>query len=81
MIKRSTLWVMVIASAFAVANLCYNQPLLAAITQSFHVAVQQVGLCVRATAICAARRVDTQWLFVEVMRQGSFAAVARDRKS
>ncbi len=42
--RRSTLWVMAIASAFAVANLYYNQPLLAAIAQSFHASVQQVGL-------------------------------------
>lgn len=42
--KRSTLWVMAIASAFAVANLYYNQPLLAAIAQTFHASVQQVGL-------------------------------------
>lgn len=42
--KRSTLWVMALASAFAVANLYYNQPLLAAIAQSFDAPVQQVGL-------------------------------------
>ncbi len=42
--RRNTLWVMAIASAFAVANLYYNQPLLAAIAQSFHASVQQVGL-------------------------------------
>lgn len=42
--KRRSLWVMAITSGAAVANLYYNQPLLAVIAQSFHADAHQAGL-------------------------------------
>jgi len=41
--KRSIIWIMAVTSAAAVANLYYNQPLLAVIAQSFHASAHQVG--------------------------------------
>ncbi len=42
--RRSIVWMMAVTSGAAVANLYYNQPLLAVIAQSFHVSAHQVGL-------------------------------------
>ena len=41
--KRQTFWLMAITCAFAVANLYYNQPILAEIAQSFNVTAAEVG--------------------------------------
>jgi predicted MFS family arabinose efflux permease len=41
--KPQASWLMAIICAFAVANLYYNQPILAAITQSFQVSAAEVG--------------------------------------
>jgi predicted MFS family arabinose efflux permease len=41
--KPQTSWLMAIICAFAVANLYYNQPILAAIAQSFQVSAAEVG--------------------------------------
>ena len=41
--KRQTFWLMAITCAFAVANLYYNQPILAEIAQSFDVTAAEVG--------------------------------------
>lgn len=41
--KPQIFWLMAIVCAFAVANLYYNQPILAAIAQSFHVNAADVG--------------------------------------
>lgn len=41
--KQETVWLMAVTCALAVANLYYNQPLLAAIAQSFHASASQVG--------------------------------------
>src|SRR5919199_796322 len=49
--RRDTVWVMAIICAFAVANLYYNQPLLAQIGQSFQVSAQQAGFIPMFTQI------------------------------
>lgn len=49
--RRDTVWVMAIICAFAVANLYYNQPLLAQIGQSFEVSAQQAGFIPMFTQI------------------------------
>ncbi|NJK51811.1 MAG: MFS transporter [Leptolyngbyaceae cyanobacterium SU_3_3] len=41
--KPQTSWLMALICAFAVANLYYNQPILAMIAQSFHVSAAEVG--------------------------------------
>jgi predicted MFS family arabinose efflux permease len=41
--KPQTSWLMAMICAFAVANLYYNQPILAAIAQSFQVSAAEVG--------------------------------------
>jgi predicted MFS family arabinose efflux permease len=41
--KPQTSWLMSIICAFAVANLYYNQPILAEIAKSFHVSAAEVG--------------------------------------
>lgn len=41
--KPQTFWLMAIICGFAVANLYYNQPILAEIAQSFHASAAQVG--------------------------------------
>jgi predicted MFS family arabinose efflux permease len=41
--KPQTSWLMAIICAFAVANLYYNQPILAEIAKSFHVSAAEVG--------------------------------------
>ncbi|WP_250126550.1 MFS transporter [Chroococcidiopsis sp. CCMEE 29] len=41
--KPQTFWLMAIVCAFAVANLYYNQPILASIARSFQVSVAEVG--------------------------------------
>lgn len=41
--KPQTFWLMAIVCAFAVANLYYNQPILASIAQSFQVSAAEVG--------------------------------------
>jgi predicted MFS family arabinose efflux permease len=41
--KSQTSWLMAIICAFAVANLYYNQPILAEIAQSFNVSAAEVG--------------------------------------
>jgi predicted MFS family arabinose efflux permease len=41
--KPQTAWLMAIICAFAVANLYYNQPILAEIAKSFHVSAAEVG--------------------------------------
>ncbi|MEO1801109.1 MAG: MFS transporter [Cyanobacteria bacterium J06629_2] len=41
--KRQTFWLMAMTCAFAVANLYYNQPILAEIAQSFDVTAAEVG--------------------------------------
>ena len=41
--KRQTFWLMAMTCAFAVANLYYNQPILAEIAQSFDVTAAKVG--------------------------------------
>lgn len=43
-LKPHTVWMMAIASGAAVANLYYNQPLLAVIAQSLHASAHAVGL-------------------------------------
>jgi predicted MFS family arabinose efflux permease len=43
LIKPQTSWLMAIICAFAVANLYYNQPILAEIAQSFNVSAAEVG--------------------------------------
>jgi predicted MFS family arabinose efflux permease len=49
--KRNTIWIMAITAGIAVANLYYNQPLLAQIGRSFHAPPQQVGLIPMLTQI------------------------------
>ena len=41
--KRQTFYLMAITCAFAVANLYYNQPILAEIAQSFNATAAEVG--------------------------------------
>jgi len=42
--SRALLWMMSIASGAAVANLYYNQPMLAAMARTFHANAHQIGL-------------------------------------
>ncbi|HEY9725304.1 MAG TPA: MFS transporter [Chroococcales cyanobacterium] len=49
--KRSTVWLLTVASGVAVANLYYNQPLLAEIARSLNASVQQVGYIPTLTQI------------------------------
>ncbi|MBE9034178.1 MFS transporter [aff. Roholtiella sp. LEGE 12411] len=49
--KRNTIWVMAITAGIAVANLYYNQPLLAEMGRSFHASAQQVGFIPMLTQI------------------------------
>lgn len=49
--KRSTVWLLTVASGAAVANLYYNQPLLAEIGRSLNVSAQQVGYIPTLTQI------------------------------
>lgn len=49
--RPEIVWVMAATCAFAIANVYYNQPLLAVIGQSFHVSVQQVGFIPMLTQI------------------------------
>lgn len=42
-LTKSILWVMAIGSGLSVANLYYNQPLLADMAQTFHVSARQMG--------------------------------------
>lgn len=49
--KRNLIWMMAVTSGAAVANLYYNQPLLAAIAESFHAAAHQVGFIPMLTQI------------------------------
>jgi predicted MFS family arabinose efflux permease len=49
--KRSTVWLLTVASGVAVANLYYNQPLLAEIGRSLNVSAQQVGYIPTLTQI------------------------------
>jgi len=49
--RRNTVWVMAITSAIAVANLYYNQPLLAQMGRSFHASAHQVGFIPMLTQI------------------------------
>ncbi|MDQ1474686.1 MAG: hypothetical protein QOJ99_6166 [Bryobacterales bacterium] len=44
-------WILAIASGVAVANIYYNQPILADIGRTFHAAPRQVGLVATATQI------------------------------
>lgn len=50
-IRRDTVGIMATTCAIAVANVYYNQPLLAIIGQSFHVSVRQVGFIPMLTQI------------------------------
>ncbi|HEY9606075.1 MAG TPA: MFS transporter [Allocoleopsis sp.] len=49
--KRATVWLLTVASGVAVANLYYNQPLLAEIARSLNVSAQQVGYIPTLTQI------------------------------
>src|SRR5919199_4710650 len=49
--KRSTVWLLTVASGAAVANLYYNQPLLAEIGRSLDVSAQEVGYIPTLTQI------------------------------
>ncbi len=42
--SRALLWMMSIASGAAVANLYYNQPMLAAMARTFHASAHEIGL-------------------------------------
>ncbi len=50
-IRRDTVGIMATTCAIAVANVYYNQPLLAIIGQSFHISVRQVGFIPMLTQI------------------------------
>jgi len=49
--RRNTVWVMAMTAGIAVANIYYNQPLLADIGKSFHASAQQVGFIPMLTQI------------------------------
>lgn len=49
--KHNIFWLMTIASGAAAANLYYNQPLLAAIAESFHAPAREAGFIPIATQI------------------------------
>ncbi|MCC5617641.1 MFS transporter [Nostoc sp. CHAB 5836] len=49
--KRNTIWVMAITAGIAVANLYYNQPLLAEMGRSFNASALQVGFIPMLTQI------------------------------
>ncbi|MDB5083521.1 MAG: transporter permease [Bacilli bacterium] len=50
-LSKSLIWVMAVACGLAVANIYYNQPLLADIGRSFHTTVERVGLVSMCTQI------------------------------
>src|SRR6266487_5599345 len=50
-IDRKMVWLLAIATAFAVGNLYYGQPLLADIAQSFAVSVNSVGIAATVTQL------------------------------
>lgn len=47
----SLIWIMAVAAAVAVANLYYNQPMLADMARSFGVSVHEIGLVATATQV------------------------------
>ncbi|MBV9387714.1 MAG: MFS transporter [Chroococcidiopsidaceae cyanobacterium CP_BM_ER_R8_30] len=49
--KRETVWVMAITAGIAVANIYYNQPLLADMGRSFHASTQYVGFIPTLTQV------------------------------
>ena len=49
--KRETVWVMAITAGIAVANIYYNQPLLADMGRSFHASTQQIGFIPTPTQV------------------------------
>jgi predicted MFS family arabinose efflux permease len=50
-IDRKMVWLLAVASAFAVGNLYYGQPLLADIARSFSVSVNSVGIAATVTQL------------------------------
>jgi len=50
-LKQGTVWIMAIACGGTVANIYYNQPLLAQMGQNFHVSSGQIGLIPTLTQI------------------------------
>ncbi|BAY91111.1 MULTISPECIES: MFS transporter [unclassified Tolypothrix] len=49
--NRTTVFTLAIACGLAIANVYYNQPLLADISRSFHISVQQVGFIPTLTQV------------------------------
>ncbi len=49
--KRETVWVMAITAGIAVANIYYNQPLLADMGRSFHAPTQHIGFIPTLTQV------------------------------
>ncbi len=49
--KRETVWVMAITAGIAVANIYYNQPLLADMSRSFHASTQHIGFIPTLTQV------------------------------
>ena len=50
-LSLSTVWIMTVATGLSVANLYYNQPLLADLQQSFGVTVKEVGIIPTLTQV------------------------------